>query len=432
MAEEEKKSDQEMILIVDQDASRKEFYTNFLNKSGKFEIDFETTCKAALAKLEKSGGEDAYGLVLIDWQLQDMPGYVFAQKIRSQTKFDNIELAAISNSISADDLILLAEMDIGLRIQKSASGPEFLEQIEPLMKARAKLEHPVLQKIQEFKNAISKEDLDLCEKMMKDNQDLELVLAKSNKHIILLAQYHLMNKKFDKAMSILQGAYDLLQNKDKGLKMLSMMARVHTHAGRHTEALKLYDKLIDKSPKNLDHKVGKGDVELNKGNVKEAKEQYNEVLKVDPSNTQASVGMGKSAVMEGNLTQATSLFQSIKGDFENEGLASFFNNRGVALSKAGKTNEALALYKSASKFIKKYQAHIKFNMGLAHTKMGNKAEAKKCFDEVLKIADPKFIEKKAMLKKIKDGGKVSGGVEEFVHSEEEEGEMQNRRENKSA
>jgi tetratricopeptide (TPR) repeat protein len=189
---------------------------------------------------------------------------------------------------------------------------------------------------------------------------------------------------------------------------LSTLGKALGLVGKFEEASMIYEKLESKSPNNLGHKIMLGDALLGLDDINGAENKFNEVLNKDPSNTGALVGMMKTNSVNGNFDQAKSFFEKIEGNFESKSLASFFNNKGVALVKKGKVEEAILFYENALQFFDKFKAHVYFNLGMAYYRSGNISSAVSCFQAAM-AQDSKLLEEKNILKELREKG-----VEKFT------------------
>jgi tetratricopeptide (TPR) repeat protein len=179
-------------------------------------------------------------------------------------------------------------------------------------------------------------------------------------------------------------------------------------AGNFEEALVIFERLESKSPHNLHHKVMIGDALLGLDNIVGAEKKYDEVLQTDATNAGALAGMVKTSSVSGNFKNAKTFFDKMEGNFESSALASFFNNRGVALVKKGNIQEAIQFYENALQFFNKYKGIVYFNLGMAYFRSGNISSAVNSFQAAI-AQESALIQEKKILQELKEKG-----VEKFI------------------
>ncbi|WP_397601295.1 tetratricopeptide repeat protein [Silvanigrella sp.] len=405
-SENSKNSEKVCVLIIEEKADLRTFFMGVLTKTGNYEVKNAASPVEALEILGKEA--NTIQIILFNWNMKEMPGHVFSQKIKNEVNYDHIELVVCSAAFSPQDSFLMSEIDIYYTMPKVVNASEFLLKMEEV-RSEFKNTQAISAKLKDLKHLIHESDIKSIDTLFS-NSDVEKEITNNSKYTYLGGEVRILKKKYEEAVDFLKNHLDKnRENKqNENLKTLSTLGKALCLVGKFEEASMIYEKLESKSPNNLGHKIMLGDALLGLDDINGAENKFNEVLNKDPSNTGALVGMMKSNSVNGNFDQAKSFFEKIEGNFESKSLASFFNNRGVALVKKGKVEEAILFYENALQFFDKFKAHVYFNLGMAYYRSGNISSAVSCFQAAM-AQDTKLLEEKNILKELREKG-----VEKFT------------------
>lgn len=389
------------VLIIEEKSDLRAFYMNILVKSEKFEVKNSATKKEALEILEKDSA--AIHVILLDWILDNETAHVFLQELRKNVKYDHIEFFVMSDELSQEDSFLIAEIGIESSFSKRLTANEFLLKMEKIKKEYFDLKS-IKNELKEIRHSINMNNVLKCSELLKNNALLKEI--ESNPKVVYIGgEVRILKKQYGEAVEFLKNFLKTHQaNSTENLKTLNTLGKALCFVGKYDEALTVYERLEAKSPKNLSHKVMMGDALLGLDEVQAAQEKYNEVLTQAPKDSGALLGMGKSHSMAGNYDQAKSFFEKIQGNFESLTLASFYNNKGIALVRKGKYTEAIQFYENALQFFDKFKGHIYFNLGMAYYRSGNIASALSCFQAALATDDLDLLSEKKVLKEFQEKG----------------------------
>lgn len=404
-------SSQSTLLFVEADEEKRNLLLSKLEQTGVFSIEFGANGTEALDIAK----EKEFDFAVIDWFVPDLPGAPFIQKIRNESKCRNTHILILSNSVSDEDIVMLHEYDIFHWLPKSSDVNKIEQKLAELVKER-ELEKPNLTKLRQLESAIISENEEDASQLAQSPEIIKQ-LRTNPKFFYLFGEFLILKKQTKAAAEFLQDAIKTIPGKSDNLKALATLGKALCLLHEFDAANSVFEKLISKSPKNLKHRISLADSQLASGDVQNAKENYQNALKADDTHKDALVGMGKSAVSEGNVEEAKGYFAKIKGPFESYSLASFFNNRAVALAKSGKLDEAISFYENSLNFLSKYKGHVLFNLGLAYDKKGNPQKAQTLYEEAVASGASALIGKKDKLKNLK-----SKENEEFVEDEKQKSE----------
>ena len=85
------------VLIIEEKSDLRTFFMGVLTKSGNYEVKNAATPIEALDIISKEAAQ--IHVVLFDWDMKEMSGDIFAQKIKNEVNYDHIELVVCSASI---------------------------------------------------------------------------------------------------------------------------------------------------------------------------------------------------------------------------------------------------------------------------------------------------------------------------------------------
>lgn len=389
------------VLIIEEKADLRNFFMDILTKTGNFEVKNATNPIEALEILSKEANE--IQLILFDWDMKEMRGHIFSQKIKDEVNYDHIELIVCSAAFSSQDSFLMSEIDIYYTMPKTVNAVEFLSKMDEV-RFEYTNNQAVTSKLKELQHLLNESNVKACENLLT-NPEIEKEILENPKYAYLGGEIRILHKKYLEAIDFLKERLEKNpENKlNENLKTLSTLGKALCLSGGFKDVLIIFERLEAKSPNNLGHKVMLGDALLGLDNIEGAEEKYHEVLEQDSTNKNALLGMVKSTSVTGDFDQAKSFFEKIEGNFESRALASFFNNRGVALVRKRKVEEAILFYENALQFFDKFKGHVYFNLGMAYYRSGNISSALSCFQAAI-VQDNKLVQEKKVLKELQEKG----------------------------
>lgn len=395
------KSNKLCVLIIEEKSDLRTFFMGVLTKTGNYEVKNAATPMEALEIINKEAA--SIHVVLFDWDMKEISGNVFAQKIKNEVNYDHIELVVCSGAIAQDDAFLISELEIYYTMPKIVNAIDFLAKMDEIRSEYFSAQN-IHSKIRNLKHLINESDLNAIDALFA-NPEIEKEITNNAKFTYLGGEVRILHKKYTEAIEFLKQHLEKnnVNKQTENLKTLNTLGKALCLIGNYKDASMIYEKLEAKSPNNLSHKIMLGDALLGMDDVNGAESKFDEVLQKDSTNNAALEGMIKTNSVTGNFAQAKSFFDKIQGNFESKTLASFFNNRGVALVKNGKINEAIIFYENALQFFDKYKAHVYFNLGMAYYRSGNITSAVTCFQAAI-AQDSKLAEDKIILRELKNKG----------------------------
>jgi tetratricopeptide (TPR) repeat protein len=400
------------VLVIEQNASLKTYYTKAFPKLG-LEPKLVNNGQEAL-KFLRGSIDGSLFLVVMDWHVVDVPGYLIAQKVRSDQRLAGVDFLICASELKTEDTLLMSELDVVHTLQKGASTQQIVDKVKAILNEAGRAPRGVKLR-KEFEVVLRNGNLQEATALLAE-PELKKEVSGNPRHAHLLGEFEILRKKYDEAMGALRRHVDAFEGAvDSGapldaslgnpLRGVNAYAKALCLKGEFAEAEKLFAKLQSRSPKNLAHLVSQADALIGQDKLDEAKIKYAHALAQDATHRDALMGMGKVAVVEGRIEQAQEFFQQVEGGVESPSFASFFNNRAVALIHAGKVDEAVSLYENALKFIKRDRFPVMFNLGMAYLRLGQADKAAGIFQQVLDTCRTDFVAKKSVLQQFKLLGK---------------------------
>lgn len=393
------------IMVIDPEPQMVARLTSVLIKDPTLKVTSSASAEDALARLDALPHGQEPRILVLTWHLPGMHGLVFSQKLRQNPRFDSVDLIVCSSALTGEDLLLLEELGIRRVFAPLSPLAELRDQVFQLLQEQESL-RGVEKQLLQMRHALRTGELSVAENLAA-LPEVDRELNGNPRFIHLLGELYIARKQFDAAAERLrmslkgrtEPAGRQGGRKAETMQTLTVLGKALCLAGKYKEALVVFERLAAKSPKNFSHQVLFGDALLGVEQQDDAERAYNDVLEKDPTHQEALVGMLKAKVVRGDIPAAEQVHARLKGGFESYSLASFFNNRGVALVRAGKTSEAIQFYENALRFLKVFAGYIYFNLGVAHLRLNQESEAEDCFKKTLALADPEFVARKSILKK---------------------------------
>lgn len=385
------------IVLIEANATAREFYLSALGQIDMASIQSFESGQEFLNALQE--GSVRCDVLIVDLNDTQPAGYVLIQKIRANLTYDHIDIVASARTVSDNDLVLFNEYGIQAWFQKQSEVGNLVEKIiETLIQRRMEL--PLVQKLRKLELFLREAKVSLTDELAQ-TPDVYNAITSDPRYLFLYAEYLILNKQVEQAIQFMKNAltYHSSSKHIEQFKNLNALAKALCLAGQFVEAEEIYTRLSEKSPKNLSHKISVGDVQLSQGNSTGAREQFEAVVNADPHHNEAHIGLAKVELFDGKIQSAEAQLQLVDGPIESYSLASFFNNRAVTFVRMGRVDDAIELYKTALKYLSKYQGLIHFNLGLAYTRLGRTQEAELCYREAVSKEGSAFANRKAALNK---------------------------------
>ncbi|APJ02850.1 response regulator [Silvanigrella aquatica] len=380
------------IIVVDDDPDVLKQMDKILQKIGKKKYKCFPGADEALKEMESN--PEPYDVVFVDVRMPVFSGIALVQyiKMHKEKRIRDCFCVPLVGSIGKEDKAIISEFHFFETITKPVAEKDFIKRLEELEEQQKNPESDRNFQV-DFKNS-------LIEKNFKHAEEILLPRLKkepnSLRFLTLYAELLLRANDTTKAEDFLN---KILKIDVNHIPALNLISKVYIKTNRFEEAMKALEKAKLLSPHNVERLLVMGEMNLGSGEADKAEENFKSVLKLNPTDDRATYGLGRALATQGKTEESKKLFATLQKGTE---LASFFNNKGVLLVKAGKYTEGVSLYKNAIKVLdlpeKEYL--LLYNIALAYSKLGDRVNAISYAKKSVEKSPKNYIKSKALLDKI--------------------------------
>ncbi|MHA1212536.1 MAG: tetratricopeptide repeat protein [Candidatus Heimdallarchaeota archaeon] len=165
------------------------------------------------------------------------------------------------------------------------------------------------------------------------------------------------------------------------LSKMTSEAQFNVHHGSKEEALKCYDKILKKYPKEIKALYGKGMIHYQFNELKQALAYFEKVLTLNSEDVDALYGKGSILSRMGHFEEALVFFEKVIAIDPKMGIA--LMAKGYLLLDLNNAEGALDCFLQAEKMGR--ELDVLNGKGHALRQLEKPNEAKKCFDLAIKI-----------------------------------------------
>lgn len=385
------------IIVVDDDPDVLKQMDKLFQKMGKKNYKCYPGAEPAIKELESN--PQPYDLVLVDVRMPVISGIALVQLIKthSNKKIRDCFCVPLVGSIGKEDKAIISEFHFFETITKPIAEKDFLNRFEELEEQQKNPESDKNFQV-EFKNS-------LIDKKFKQAEGLLLPRLKkepnSLRYLTLYAELLLRAHDTKKSEDFLN---KILKIDSNHIPALNLISKVYIKTNRFEEAMKALEKAKILSPHNIDRLLVMGELNLGNGEAERAEENFKSVLKLNPTDDRAAFGLGRALATQGKTDESKQILSNLQKGAE---LASFFNNKGVLLVKAGKYSEGVSLYRNAIKVldIPEKEYLLNYNIALAYSKLGEKEKAIEFAKKSVEKAPKNYLKSKTLLSKLEKEAK---------------------------
>ncbi|WGL61459.1 hypothetical protein QEJ31_07635 [Pigmentibacter sp. JX0631] len=308
-------------------------------------------------------------------------------------------IIVISDNLDKETEFLLGEFSVAKIFAQDFDAQDVINLIEKGFEEKNK-NLLFKDELGKFCQAVLAKDISTCSTLL-ESKNFSKIVMNSIETIHYYGEYLILIGKYDQCIEEMELSLATINEGDINnfqiSNILNCKAKALCLCNQYDDALKIYQEMSEKSPKNLNHKINLGSVHVAKGNWKSTIEIIDNVLKIDPKNKNANLLNAQAYAGLGEIENANLFLEKVAGTIEFHSIASFFNNRGVAFAQKKDFKKALEFYNNALFFTKNDIHKIQFNISLALKKQGKLKEAGKILN---KIKNTKFYKEKIKSSKI--------------------------------
>ncbi len=349
-------------------------------------------------------------VAIVELAFEKLPGLVLIQRWRghemSEKRFTGfIVSTGNAKDKATEDILLLKELrDIEI-IEKPLSVPSILSYL-----SRAKSTRARALKMEEVKSnmfALARQNGKFDKAVSMIQSSMTDMGVRGQKMLIELYESH---QKYPEALAIVD---QILQADPNNIGAINDKGRLLLKMGNTQEALKFMERADKAAPDNIERINDMATMYLKMNQPKNAVEKMKQMIDYHPDKPDLKFDMFSKLYDFGYDEQAQTLCEETTSPME---VVRYYNNKGVALAKAGNIEGALTEYERSLKFYPKFKENyrILYNIALAHLGKKTKSSYVTALDYVNKCLEMKPTFDKAINTKasIVAALKKSGGGQE--------------------
>lgn len=366
------------VLIVDADKSVGQGIKGALEKH-QIKVDSASDLGTGLYMFN----QNMYPVVLIELGFEEVPGLVLAQRWRAHDVVDkrNATFILVAGNRDGHDpgqAKLIEELEDIELVYKPLNPFHILPTLKKAMLTRARRMRFAEVSAQALKLASRPETIQNAIDFVKANlKDLG-----SRGHDLLREMYE-VQKSYGKAMEVVDG---ILLQKPENLNAVNHKGRLLLKLGRHDEALKYMEHADKLAPHNIlrINEMAMAYLAANKPDL--SVKQMRELIRYHPDQPEVKFDMFARLQEFGFDDHAINLCKDTTDPLE---VVRHYNNKGVALSKAGNIEGAIMEYERSLRFYPKYKENyrILYNIALAHLSYKTRSHYEIAMDYILRCLE---------------------------------------------
>ncbi len=311
--------------------------------------------------------QNIYPVVLIDIDFAELPALVLIQRWRSSENLDKkatgfILVLGNRRKLEATEKKLMEELEDIDVIAKPINPAQLTSLLQKAyLRRNQKLRYTEI--VKQARNLASSQETYAEAKIFVQANIKKLGL----KGYDLLRELYEQAHEYPQALAAVEG---MLQESPKYLPALNHKGRLLLKLGRHQEALKIMEEADKEAPQNIDRINDMASAYLLAKNPDKAVEKMREMIQLHADQPEVKFDMFSRLYEHGFDDHAIRLCKETSDPRE---VVRHYNNKGVALAKSEKVEEAIREYERALRYFpqSKENYRILFNLALSHTSFKN-------------------------------------------------------------
>lgn len=301
-------------------------------------------------------------VAIIELAFEKMPGLVLVQRWRAhevQEKRFTGFIVATGNSKDKynEEIMLLKELKDIEVVEKPLTVPAILSYL-----SRGKATRARALKMEDLRTnifALAKQGGKFDKAVSMIQSSMTDLGTRGQKMLIDLYETH---GKFADALGVVE---QLLQQDPNNIAAINDKGRLLLKMGQHQDALKFMERADKAAPENIERINDLATLYLKMNQPKNAVEKMKQYIEFHPDKPDLKFEMFSRLYDFGYDEHAQNLCEETTSPME---VVRYYNNKGVALAKAGNVEGALTEYERSLKFYPKFKENyrILYNIALAH------------------------------------------------------------------
>ncbi|RYZ88861.1 MAG: response regulator, partial [Proteobacteria bacterium] len=386
------------VILIDPDTDVLRAVSDMLIELGVNSIEtFEDGTKALDHLIVSDPKPD---LIFMEWRIPGISGPMLVQRIR-HAGLVQVPIIISSSLIKKEEKPLLSELGVDEVLEKPFDRSSFFG---TLVWAIQQNKMPTEQKPLErkFRRLIQAKKL----------QEAELILAQivgdfridEGSKRGLQAEYLYEMGEYKDACKL---GVEALKVGGDTLAHLNLIGKILLKLNQHEKALQCFDKANSICSLNIERIITISEIHLKLGHKQEAIESIQPALALDGTNPEVLETKLKIDLETGNMNSAKKIAKNLNS---MAGLASYINNRAIALARSGQFEEGIALYKRAIHCLEaespEMATFVKYNLGLSYARSGNYQASADVLKACVQISSPNLKKKvEALLHRVENASR---------------------------
>ncbi len=370
------------VVILDQDSEARQRCVSFFSGEGAVNIKEYTNGRSFWDAISSSRMSPE--VIVLDWSISDISGVALFNRMRSRAPTAFTALVVTSSKLKDDEMALLKEFPGTCFLAKPYDANQLRRAVQ---KCRDESFW-----IQENNATLDQIFLDLKDGKNNVKERFFAVLKSSpNKYPLVVLATRMLRRMNHNRLAH-QILVESLKSFPEEPSLLTELAKVCLAEGRLNDALRLSDKAILISPKNVERLCFNGEVALGLGNIKDAEKRFSQAVGIE-----SNVPLPVSPRLMETLPNGEQFKEAIKDNNTPLNLASLLNMTGILSIRQGRFEEGLGYYRLALSVVNstKETAILSFNLGLGHLRAKQFSDAEIWFNKCSNIAG--HLKKRSMI-----------------------------------
>ena len=339
----------------------------------------------------KNALKKQYTFMVIRAEMHGISGLTFLQKIRETGNYGIEPTLLIADHIGPAQVNLLYASDIEYVLVQPITPQKIIEKVAYLIEKEGSLDANE-KKYREAKAALASGVIDMAHEIAVQLIERE---PSNERFYTLRGDVELKRGQISAARGSYQRALQLSTN-----PIMPKIGLMHTYLAdqAYDDAARMTKELAEQNPLSLQVLIDAGLSHEKSGDRESAKRYANNALALDAQNRKGREILASALISEGLYDDSYDVLAATHGEKE---IRFFFINKGVELCRAGKYNDAIAVYQTCMRVLTRNETLdvLYYNLSLALLRTGDDLQGKQYLEECLKI-DPNNAKARALQEKL--------------------------------
>lgn len=389
------------ILIVDNDPAIGQSLKTALDRY-RVHVDLATSRETAMYLFN----QNQYGAIIVEMAFEEIAGLILIQKWRAHESINKSGVGFIvsvgnRNHQEPEEARLISELDGVELISKPFTAVQLLPYLQRALESWQRE-----QKLRELRRVAKT----IAKDRSKMDKALQMIKAQFSqlglKAVGLMKDVYEGHGMWENALSLIE---EHLQSNPDHIGLLNSKGKILLRQGRVDEALACMELADDKAPNNIERINNMALAYLMANDPDRAIGKMKQLIDFHPEDKEMKFDLFAQLYDHGFDEHAQALCRDAVKPME---VVRHYNNKGVALAKTGRTEQALEEYSRSLEFYPKFKENyrIHYNIALAHLSFQSREHYEKALEVIGRCLElnPRFekaIRMKSLIREQLEGKK---------------------------